>query len=115
MLRLIIALSTLAFGLSPATAENNDVQAGKTLAENNCKICHAIEPQGTSPLSEAPPFRDIAASYDQSELEDAFNEGVATEHPAMPDWKMTSDQARQLSAYIMSLAAHGIRKTEMEQ
>ena len=92
-----------------------DVAEGKTLAEANCAICHAIGPTGESTLKPAPPFRDIAQLYEPDEMEDAFNEGVPTEHPAMPDWQMTPDQARQLAAYIMSLRPDGKLRSELVQ
>ncbi|MCA0432182.1 MAG: cytochrome c [Proteobacteria bacterium] len=115
---LLLALPLLATILSPAAAQEAqpdpaDIAAGKTLAEANCAICHAIGPAGASTLKVAPPFRDIALMYDPEELEDAFNEGVPTDHPAMPDWQMTPDQARQLAAYIMSLRDSGKLRSEL--
>ena len=98
-----------------ALAEDALLVHGKALAEKNCTACHAIGVTGNSPLREAPPFRDIAANYDEGELEDALNEGVATEHPAMPDWQMTPEQAAALAKYVMSLAPYGIQKTELRQ
>jgi mono/diheme cytochrome c family protein len=81
-----------------------DVAEGKRLASINCAKCHALESAGASALAEAPPFRDIARNYDEGELEDAFNDGIVATHPAMPDWEMTPDQARELAVYIMSFA-----------
>jgi cytochrome c len=91
-----------------------DVTGGLALARQNCMVCHAIDQASASPLAAAPPFRDIALLYDGGELEDALNEGVATEHPAMPDWQMTPEQARQLAAFVMSLATAGKRKAEAD-
>lgn len=110
-------LASLLLLANPALAQDSidnasDIAAGRALAEANCAICHAVDPVGESPLSAAPAFRDIALRYAPEELEDAFNEGVPTEHPAMPDWQMTPDQARQLAAYIMSLQVAGKLKTE---
>ena len=90
------------------------IAKGKRLAEANCAVCHAIGPEGASKLAAAIPFRDMALDFDQSELEDALNEGVPTEHPAMPDWQMTPDQAAALAAFIISLAPAGAKKTELE-
>jgi cytochrome c len=87
-----------------AYAQAGDFESGKRLVEQNCATCHAIGQTGESPFKEAPLFRDIYKSYDEGELEDAFNDGIVTSHPAMPDWKMTSDQAREIAAYIMSFA-----------
>jgi cytochrome c len=80
---LLLAMAML---VTPVQAEDALLAHGKALAEKNCTTCHAIGITGNSALREAPPFRYIAANYDVSKLEDALNEGVATEHPAMPDW-----------------------------
>jgi cytochrome c len=105
-------LALLACMTVAAQADEPMVALGKALATKNCATCHAIDVSGSSPMGDAPPFRNISLSYGADELEDAFNEGVATEHPAMPDWQMTPEQAAALTAYIMSLAPHGVKKTE---
>lgn len=108
---LLLALVML---VTTVRAEDALLAHGKALAEKNCTTCHAIGVTGNSALREAPPFRDIAANYDEGELEDALNEGVATEHPAMPDWQMTPEQAAALARYVMSLSAHGVKKSEVQ-
>jgi mono/diheme cytochrome c family protein len=47
------------------------------------------------------------------ELEDALHDGVVTEHPAMPDWQMTPEQAAAISRYILSLSPHGVKNTDL--
>lgn len=89
----------------PQPAADPAIAAGHALAEQNCASCHSIAGKGNSPLAEAPPFRDMARDYDMDDLEDALNEGVASEHPVMPDWQMTTDQAHDLAAFVMSLTA----------
>lgn len=106
----IVLLATAATGQGQDAAL---AAKGQRLAEANCAICHAIAATGNSPLSAAPAFRDIATRFDFADLEDAFNEGVATEHPAMPDWQMTPEQAEALAAYIMTLAPAGKQKSEL--
>jgi cytochrome c len=108
----LFVLLTMASAVHADDATVKAMAFGKALAKENCVACHAIEATGKSTLEAAPPFRDIAVNYDEGELEDAFNEGVATDHPVMPDWDMTSEQAAALAAYIMSLAPHGMKKTE---
>jgi cytochrome c len=98
--------------LAPAAADDAATNYGRKLAQDNCAICHATATSDLSPLADAPPFRDIALSYDSAELEDALNEGVATEHPAMPDWQMTPDEAHALASFIMSLGPAGKLKSE---
>lgn len=107
----LLAASSAAFAQGP---EESMLTKGQRLAEANCAICHAISVTGSSPLAIAPAFRDLAVSFDFADLEDAFNEGVATEHPAMPDWQMTPEQAEAIAAYIMSLAPAGKQKTDLE-
>ena len=56
--------------------------------------CHNIEATGESPLTDAPPFREIAKNYDEMELVDGFMEGLAVRHPLMPDWEVTRTAGR---------------------
>jgi cytochrome c len=114
MRRFPLILINILLATASAEADERALGKGKALVETNCAICHAAGPQGSSPLRDAPPFRDVATRYDGGELEDALNEGVATEHPAMPDWQMTPEQAHEISTYIMSLAVSGMKKSELE-
>lgn len=111
----VIALAFLCLAaVTHAQDTASDVAKGKILAESNCAMCHATGTTGTSAMQVAPAFRDMALGYDPSELEDAFNEGVSTDHPAMPDWQLTPEEARQLSAYIMSLRTVGKLRTDFQ-
>jgi cytochrome c len=92
------------FVLAPALAIADDASEGRKLAELNCARCHSIAVLGNSPFPAAPPFREVYKDFDESELQDAFMDGIPTRHPAMPDWDMTPDQARELAAFIMSLS-----------
>lgn len=98
----IVALLALT---APVLAQDDaaTIAEGRRLASINCTRCHNIEPQGESPLTDAPPFREIAKNYDPEELVDGFLEGLAVRHPLMPDWDVTEPQARELAAFVMSL------------
>ena len=109
----LAALACL-FLAAPASAEDAAVARGRNLAEINCAVCHAIGPVGPSPIEDATPFRDIALGYDLMDLEDSLNEGVATEHPLMPDWQVTPEQAHALASYIMSLAPSGKLRSNLD-
>jgi cytochrome c len=107
----VLALLLLA---TPAAADDTAIALGKALAQKNCTTCHAIGTNDKSPIDDAPPFRDIALGYDLMDLEDSLNEGVATEHPLMPDWQMTPEQAHALASFVMSLAPAGKLKSDNE-
>ncbi len=81
------------------------IAEGKRLSEINCARCHNIEATGESPLTDAPPFREVAQNYDRVEMIDSFMEGLAVRHPLMPDWEVTEPQAEALTAFVMSLGA----------
>jgi mono/diheme cytochrome c family protein len=96
-------LALVAFTLPAIAADNAKMIAeGKRLAEINCSKCHNIEATGESPLTDSPPFREIAKNYDPDELVDGFMDGLAVRHPLMPDWEVTQDQAEALTAFVMS-------------
>jgi cytochrome c len=99
MIRCLIALTLF---MPAGAALAGDLEHGRKLAEANCARCHALDAASASPFKDAPPFRDIHPLYEEGELEDAFNDGIVVAHPAMPDWNMSPDQARALTAFIMS-------------
>ncbi len=93
------------FLCGPAVAQDDAaaIAEGKRLAEINCTRCHNITSEGESPLTDAPPFREIAKNYDLYELVDGFMEGLAVRHPLMPDWDVTEPQAEALALFVLSL------------
>lgn len=104
-MRFAIALLALVACTLPALAADSAkmIAEGKRLAGINCTKCHNIDPTGESPLTDSPPFREIAKNYDPEELVDGFMDGLAVRHPLMPDWQVTQEQAEALSAFVMSL------------
>jgi mono/diheme cytochrome c family protein len=97
-----IVILILGFVLASTPTLADDAAEGKVLAELNCSRCHALGSTGDSPFKDAPPFRTIHETFAEGELEAALNEVLVVAHPAMPQWVMTPDQARQLAAFIMS-------------
>jgi mono/diheme cytochrome c family protein len=96
-----IALLTLLAG--PARSWDRQVQQGETLARTNCARCHAVGRVGTSPLREAPPFRELHTRYPVEDLGEALTEGIRTGHPSMPEFRFEPDQAQALIAYLKTL------------
>ena len=78
-------------------------QRGRVFARTNCAQCHSIDPVGPSPLSEAPPFRQLHERYPVETLEEAFAEGIRTGHPSMPEFRLEPDQIGDLIAFLKSL------------
>jgi cytochrome c len=93
----------LPLSASQALADPSLIQTGRLIAEVNCQRCHAITQIGESPFVEAPPFRVIARIYNASDLEEALVEGIVVGHPAMPEFRMTAEQAAAITAYIDNL------------
>ena len=64
-------LALVAFTLPALAADDAQlIVEGKRLAEINCTRCHNVEATGESPLTDAPPFREIATNYDRDEMVD---------------------------------------------
>lgn len=92
------------FVAQPGAAQTPpDVQRGLVLAKTHCAQCHSIDKVGPSPLSIAPPFRDLHKRYPIESLEEAFAEGISTGHPSMPQFRFEPDQIGNLIAFLKSL------------
>ena len=79
------------------------VQRGETIVQTYCSQCHAVGKTGSSPLSAAPPLRDLHKLYPVEHLEEAFAEGIYTGHPEMPRFEFEPDQINDLIAFLKSL------------
>lgn len=101
-LRTIVLL--LAFVLAPiGGAEAANIQRGQTLARTHCAACHAIDRVSASPLTIAPPFRDLHRRYPVESLSEALAEGIVTGHPSMPEFRLAPDQIEDFIAFLKSL------------
>src|SRR5215204_79298 len=47
--------------------------------------------QGDSPMTKAPPFRDLHKQYPVENLQEALGEGIATGHATMPEFKVRTE------------------------
>lgn len=100
------ASAMLFFGLClPVSAQDDDPEFdyGKALVEANCAACHGIESDDQSAHPEAPPFRTLWERYPIDALEESFVEGIATNHPDMPQFTATPQQIAAIIDYIASL------------
>jgi mono/diheme cytochrome c family protein len=78
---------------------------GLQFAAQACAGCHATGSVGASPMTEAPPFREIVHRYPLDQLEEAFAEGLVTSHPAMPTLVFRASEIDDLIAYLETMEA----------
>jgi cytochrome c len=98
---------TVCFGTlvlaAPAVAQMSVLERGADIAAKQCARCHAIGRSGASPMSLAPPLRDLSKRYPIDNLAEAFAEGIVTGHPAMPRFTFEPREINALLAFIESL------------
>jgi cytochrome c len=97
---LTLALSLLA---ASASAQSPAAQRGLTFVRTHCAQCHAIDKASESPLTIAPPFRTLHLKYPIERLERPLTEGIMTNHPTMPQFRLEPDQVRDVIAYLKAL------------
>ena len=105
-MRISIMLVALICGYFQATltqAQDVRVERGYAFAQTHCASCHAIGPNGESPLGNAPPFRALHRRYPIQHLAESLAEGIVTAHPGMPQFQLDKLQIEDLIAYLKSL------------
>lgn len=95
----LIAAAALAAGDAAAAS----IQRGQTLARTYCASCHAIDRTSPSPLTIAPPFRELHRRYAVENLSESLAEGIMTGHPSMPQFRFDPDQVEDFIAFLKSL------------
>ena len=78
-----------------------DASRGRTLAVQHCASCHAVEAHPAPGAHTAASFLTIANMPSTTPM--AIAAFLATPHPRMPNYKLSRDEIRDLSAYIMTL------------
>jgi mono/diheme cytochrome c family protein len=98
------ALAALALGACAALQHPSDQPAtrGHAVARRECAACHAIEPGSLSPRRDAPPFAGPGLRHTAS-LDGRVAELARLGHYDMPPLKLTTEEARDVAAYIESL------------
>ena len=77
---------------------------GKTILQEKCGRCHAIEAVGESPLKIAPPMRDVYARFAPRELQQELLEGKVSRHKEMPQIEFSHEDVDAILAYLYALA-----------
>ena len=83
---------------------NEAAERGRTILQEKCGRCHAIEAVGGSPLKNAPPMRDIYARFDQRELQAELSEGMVSKHRKMPQIEFSDEDVYAIMSYLYTLA-----------
>jgi len=98
--------AALALALLPALAagpaEAADAAHGEQLAKRWCVSCHIVAPDQTRGTDNVPAFASIAKQPGFGA--DKIARFLMDPHPKMPDMQLTRNEARDLGAYIASLA-----------
>jgi len=92
-----LVMTNTALALTPAE------QRGKNFVVTNCSRCHAIDKVSPSPLTIAPPFRNLHLKYPIETLQESLAEGIYTGHPTMPVFRLEPDQINDVLSYLKSL------------
>jgi len=96
----------IAFALSAAAATSAaapaDPAQGEKLAKRWCAACHVVAADQTQGADNVPAFASIAKTPGFNA--DNIAQFLMDPHPKMPDMQLTRDEAKDLGAYIASLA-----------
>ena len=100
-------LTALALGVTAAlstgaAAAPADAAHGEQLARRWCAACHIVSADQTHGADNAPAFVTIAKIPGLSA--DTIAQFLMDPHPKMPDMQLSRDEAKDLAAYIASLA-----------
>ena len=87
----------------PGLAQEARAQRGFLFVQTNCATCHAIRRTDNSPLTVAPPLRDLHKRYPVADLAESFSEGIVTGHPTMPQFQLDAAQIGDMIAYLQTL------------
>jgi len=104
MQRATVSIVFGALSITAVQAQNiGDLRKGYRLALDVCASCHAVRAgQTRSPLATAPSFEEIANTPGMTAAALALW-FTAASHPTMPNLILSSQQLRDVSAYILSL------------
>lgn len=97
-----------ATGEAPVAAEEeipspDAISVGQTFVESNCSACHAVGLNDESPLSGAPPFRELHEYYPVEDLAESLAEGIVTGHTGMPQFALSPEVIGDVISYLKTL------------
>ncbi len=104
-MRPVISLSLLIALLTPCAAAQAQQPArqGRALLQEFCASCHAIGKSDRSRHAGAQPFRTLGRSFDLDEFPRLLERGISSDHPDMPEFKFSEDDANAVRAYLRTI------------
>lgn len=109
IMRMRLAIIFLLLATSTSLAEDSKLspleERGRALAERMCSQCHAIGNHGQSPHVGAPAFRALDRRVDLDTFMDRLREGLMVDHPDMPTFRFSREDARAFLPYLRSIQA----------
>jgi len=102
LMRCIAFAFVLWAALSSGAAMPADVAHGEQVARRWCAACHIVAADQTDGADNVPAFASIAKMPGFSA--ENISQFLMDPHPKMPDMQLTRDEAKDLGAYIASLA-----------
>ncbi len=91
---------------APPVSESSEAQSlelGRQLAQRNCGMCHSLAERGASANPAAPPFRDLYQRMDVDRLGEGLAQGILTQHPAMPEFRLRPNELVALVRYLRAM------------
>lgn len=101
-MRLILSSLVLLALVAGAKAQD-PVDDGAKIVRQFCGPCHAIGKTDKSPHADAPPFRTLSRSFDLDQFAQKLQNGIASNHPDMPEFKFNEDNARAVRAFLRTI------------
>jgi cytochrome c len=102
LIALLAALPALA-GMGAGAQAQDPVRHGRALIKEFCARCHSVSRVGRSPHADAPPLRYMGRSFDLDEFPRTLVRGISSNHPDMPEFKFSYDDARALRDYLRTI------------
>ena len=98
-----IAIALPSVALAQGSQGRDPIARGRALAAEYCGACHALGQRGDSPNASAPAFRTLGDKIELDDFARRLVRGLSSSHPDMPTFKFKPDDARALSAYLLSI------------
>jgi len=100
---IIFLLLATSGGLAQERKTSSLEEHGRAQAQRMCSACHAIGRNGESPHVGAPPFRALDRRVELDSFTERLREGLMSDHPDMPTFRFTREDARALLMYLRSI------------